>query len=544
MLYLVIVPMMGLGMGPVVRWTGFEANLLRFAMRLSLRSFATHLGVSFGTVTLWNRRGATIEPTPEMQAILDTALARASQEARQRFEDALRENGPIAPDLVSTPVLAAPRIDEVLLTVQIGGRLVTLPLDSVATAARACSAGQIGPSASALVRRWPMVATIEQGDERAYELFVRGCGLLGSNDRGQIEAAQALLQQAVDRDPRFARAIAARGYTSWRRYFAGWSGHSQALQDALRDVETALAVDPESIGAQTTFIRACWDMGWHERALEAGRAVYDLHPDSLDACVAFARSLNNAGLAQHALPLLERVLTVDPTHPAAVKLGVWCKVMVNDHAGAVEAAREHLRRTPSDANTRWAVALAQSYMGQAEAVITARRGLEADPGDVTLWVLLGYLHRDLGEEDSARRAWQEGLERLSEEANQRTLAWRANLLAALDQQDEALRCVQALISSDPRNGYLRYRTAHVLAELGQRDDAVGMLELAARDGFRSVQLLRQETHLALAPLTRSQGFGAVLADLDREVARCASLYAADLPHAQTAHDVEGEDKER
>lgn len=72
-------------------WTGFEANVLRTAMRLSLRGFAEHLGVSLGTVSSWNRRGTTMRPTPEMQAILDTTLARAGAEVRDRFEDALRE---------------------------------------------------------------------------------------------------------------------------------------------------------------------------------------------------------------------------------------------------------------------------------------------------------------------------------------------------------------------------------------------------------------------------------------------------------------------
>ena len=77
-------------MVPVVRWTGLEANLLRGAMRLSLRGFAAHLGVSLGTVSAWNRRGATVQPTPEMQSILDTTLARATEEARDRFADALK----------------------------------------------------------------------------------------------------------------------------------------------------------------------------------------------------------------------------------------------------------------------------------------------------------------------------------------------------------------------------------------------------------------------------------------------------------------------
>jgi DNA-binding transcriptional regulator YiaG len=69
-------------MAPVVIWTGLEANLRRGAMHLSLRGFAEHLGVSLGTVSTWNRRGATVQPTPEMQSILDATLARATDEAR------------------------------------------------------------------------------------------------------------------------------------------------------------------------------------------------------------------------------------------------------------------------------------------------------------------------------------------------------------------------------------------------------------------------------------------------------------------------------
>jgi hypothetical protein len=50
-------------------------------------------------------------------------------------------------------------------------------------------------------------------DERACDFYVRGAGLMGGNDRRGVEAADALLDRAVDRDPRFARALAARGYT-------------------------------------------------------------------------------------------------------------------------------------------------------------------------------------------------------------------------------------------------------------------------------------------------------------------------------------------
>jgi tetratricopeptide (TPR) repeat protein len=526
-------------MVPVVRWTGLEANLLRRAMRLSLRGFAEHLGVSLGTVSAWNRRGVTVEPTPEMQSILDTTLARTTEEARDRFADALegqiggRDVG--AGSMPRAGDVSRSAAQEVLLTVHVDGRSVTLPLDSLADAARSALAGPVRASQEQMTAkhgRWRMTAP-ESNDERAYELFVRGYGLLGGNDRHQIDAAQALLQQAVNRDPRFARAIAARGYASWRQYFAGWSGQSEALQDALRDVGVALEVDPGSVGAHTTFIRACWDMGWHERALEAGRTIHEQNPESSDAAVAFARSLNNAGLSQYALPLLAGVLDQDPSHSSAVKLTVWCRLMVEDHGGAVDAAREHLVRMPNDANTRWAVALAESRLpdGSQRAIATARAGLAGDPGDVTLWVLLGYLHRGAGDEEGAQEAWHEGLRAVPLEVNQRTLSWRANLLAAVGDRARADQAVDALVGDNPHNGYVRYRMVHVLAENGRATNAVDMLSRAVDEGFLSAQLLRQELALGLEPLREMTGFCSTLQTLDAVVNRCRRQYAADLPAA-------------
>ncbi|MGH8966301.1 MAG: helix-turn-helix domain-containing protein, partial [Actinomycetes bacterium] len=74
-------------MTTVYRWTGREAKLLRVALRLSVRDFAAHLGVGVRTVNKWEARQADITPLPYMQEVLDTALARASDEAKTRFAD-------------------------------------------------------------------------------------------------------------------------------------------------------------------------------------------------------------------------------------------------------------------------------------------------------------------------------------------------------------------------------------------------------------------------------------------------------------------------
>lgn len=72
-------------MTTVQRWTGREAKQLREALRLSVRDFAARLGIGVRTVNKWEARQAGITPLPHMQEVLDTALARASDEAKTRF---------------------------------------------------------------------------------------------------------------------------------------------------------------------------------------------------------------------------------------------------------------------------------------------------------------------------------------------------------------------------------------------------------------------------------------------------------------------------
>lgn len=80
-------------MATVQRWTGAETKALRAAMRVSIRAFAAYLGVDARTVNKWEARGATIILLPDTQAVMDTALSRASDEVKTRFADALASSG-------------------------------------------------------------------------------------------------------------------------------------------------------------------------------------------------------------------------------------------------------------------------------------------------------------------------------------------------------------------------------------------------------------------------------------------------------------------
>ncbi|MEV0002148.1 hypothetical protein AB0H28_07650 [Micromonospora sp. NPDC050980] len=79
-------------MAAVTTWTGREANALRQSLRMSITGFAEHLGAARRTVAKWSSQGEKVHLRADMQAALDTVLARATPEVRERF-DALLGSG-------------------------------------------------------------------------------------------------------------------------------------------------------------------------------------------------------------------------------------------------------------------------------------------------------------------------------------------------------------------------------------------------------------------------------------------------------------------
>lgn len=81
-------------------WTGQDAADLRAAFRVPITEFSALTGISERTISLWERRGAGITPTPSMQEILDTTLGRwACDEIKDRFALlCAQRRGPTGPD--------------------------------------------------------------------------------------------------------------------------------------------------------------------------------------------------------------------------------------------------------------------------------------------------------------------------------------------------------------------------------------------------------------------------------------------------------------
>src|SRR5262249_60604776 len=77
----------------VATWTGWHANALRQALRMTNEEFAEHLSVAVRTVVYWRTRPEMV-PRQGTQQILDIALERAPELARAQFRRLLAEPDP------------------------------------------------------------------------------------------------------------------------------------------------------------------------------------------------------------------------------------------------------------------------------------------------------------------------------------------------------------------------------------------------------------------------------------------------------------------
>lgn len=71
-------------MNLVTGWSGRTACALQSALRMSNQAFAAHLGIGVRTVADWHEK-PDLQPRPETQQLLDTALARATADDAERF---------------------------------------------------------------------------------------------------------------------------------------------------------------------------------------------------------------------------------------------------------------------------------------------------------------------------------------------------------------------------------------------------------------------------------------------------------------------------
>ena len=128
-------------------------------------------------------------------------------------------------------------------------------------------------------------------------------------------AAARLYQKAIERDPQFSRAYAGLANTYNTDYFVGWLRTKNALQNALKYAQKALALDSNDALAR---ICLAWALigksSWEEAELELDR-VLKLKPGDADILAEAGNGFASVGRLEVGIALLEEAIRLNPLFP-------------------------------------------------------------------------------------------------------------------------------------------------------------------------------------------------------------------------------------
>lgn len=157
------------------------------------------------------------------------------------------------------------------------------------------------------------------------------------------EAARSWYQQAIDREPSFARAVAGLAYTHYNDAVFGYTTDAPAaVAQGVELARRAVSLDPNDAFAHHVLGRLYMLLGRHEASIAELRHAIDLNPNNALAHYGLGFSLVMNGQPEQALPLLERAQRLSPHDPllwAFLTVAALAHQIIGEYAEAEFAAR-------------------------------------------------------------------------------------------------------------------------------------------------------------------------------------------------------------
>ena len=163
-------------------------------------------------------------------------------------------------------------------------------------------------AAGSIVRR----VTPETFSGEAYQNYQHGKFLVERRRPGDYPKAGESFDKAIDLDPNYSAAYAARADV---RVVAFWGSHShEDISGARTDVRRAIELDPSNSYAHTVLCRILTTYDWdHKEAEKECRNAIELNPNDHEAQREFAFLMNSLGREKEALAAIDRAIAIAPT---------------------------------------------------------------------------------------------------------------------------------------------------------------------------------------------------------------------------------------
>ncbi len=309
-------------------------------------------------------------------------------------------------------------------------------------------------------------------DDSAYDLLLRGRYAL---DRMEFIGAEQLFHQALEHDPRFARARAYLAVAQAALPLMGVGPLDSIVAEVRKNANAALAVDSTVAEAYIALSNALGaEMRFGESLVPLERAV-ELNPNHVDLLLAYALALASVGRVPEALAASQHAYALDPLSLSAS--GIYASHLAL--SGRID-----------------------------EGLAGMKRALSLDPNEALIQRELGYTFGFAGQADSAFAHFQ-----ASYALDSLTFGGRSNLVFgyALEGRWHDAARERGLLEQSRGRTSLNYELAISEIAFGEYDKAMTSLErsVEAREPLLWVKSLPCDP--LFDPLKADPRFGALMA---------------------------------
>jgi TolB-like protein/Flp pilus assembly protein TadD len=242
----------------------------------------------------------------------------------------------------------------------------------------------------------------------AHELYLRGRQFFHRYQKKSFEFARQMFARAIQIDPDFALAHAglAESCASLAHLY-GQTG-PETLVEAERSSHRALAIDPELPEGHAALGFTLWQLGQLDEAEKEFETALKLEPNQFVACYFYARACYQQGKLERAARLFERACQVRENHDARffaaqsyTALGMTEEAEAA-YRRAIPVVEKHVELNPDDARALTIGAVAHSRLGEHQAGLEwAARALAVDPTDAGVCYNVACHYAVEGEIDKA-----------------------------------------------------------------------------------------------------------------------------------------------
>ncbi len=261
------------------------------------------------------------------------------------------------------------------------------------------------PSFPAAKEAAPLQIELHQGPFDAEDYFQRGCELVR---RRQDQQALEFFTLALAVNPDHVEAYHYRGhaYERLRRF-----------DMARDDFSQALARRPDNAHFHERRGHCYWNLKDDTKAIAEFRTAIRLQPDNAQAHYGLGLVVSGTGVWTEAMEAYERALRLKPDYAEAHNSLAWLRATCpdpkfRDPARAVVSAKRAVELAPKEANFWNTLGAAHYRAGGFPAAIQAlEKSMElAKGGDSLDWFFLAMAHRQLGQEEEARKWYDRAVE--------------------------------------------------------------------------------------------------------------------------------------